>query len=284
MATEAYIEASALNIDASDHPDGIYVQLLTRASRKIVQARGSDYLKLTRPKKVAGSEIYVGRILVWTDIDLTGRWLDIETEDDLSDETKNEISIPGRARPNYRSFDYVFNAKKHRLYFESKNILDQTLGPTTARRSVYRLLSPEVLGTDVPTVEVTILPEEDALDRVLRLPGLRSLFIRVMRPNADVSSPAARQRVEQRLAAAKAQKLEETWYKSSEAESLQPTPEIIEIASVAADVGLVSGVGRDKDGRRMELATNKYPRRIPLGESLGDTLLAKLQAALHTFF
>ncbi len=283
MATEAFIEACAVNIDAAEHPPGIYIELFRRAATKMVRARGNDFAKITRPKKIQDG-FYGGRLLIWTDIDIQGRWLDINSEDDLGPDIRKEINIPDQAKANYRSFDYVFNVARHRMYVETKNILRQTVGVTTIHRVMQMLLSREVLGEELPEVTVTIYPEEKALDRVLTLPGLRSLVIRVLRPNADTSSEAARQRVLKRLEDAKAQRLEETWTKSADAPHLIPTPEIQETASVAAEVGIVSGYGRNADGQKNEASTQSYPRRYLLGESMGDTLFTKLAASLRSRF
>jgi hypothetical protein len=45
------IEICALNIAADPHEEGVYVRLLTRAADFIVNARASDYAKITRPSR-----------------------------------------------------------------------------------------------------------------------------------------------------------------------------------------------------------------------------------------
>lgn len=133
-----------------------------------------------------------------------------------------------------------------------------------------------MLGEEHPDISVTILPTEFALDRILTLPGLKSLTIRVNAPNADTSSPAARQRVLAKLEAAKAKQLEEKWTKSGQAEAILPTPEIRELASVAADTGYVRAEGRGADGKTTMAATDDFPRRYYVRQSSGDTFVQRL--------
>lgn len=257
MSRDKQIIVCALNLDATPHPRGIYVTLLRQATKFLVKAHGSDYAKITTPRKYDRDDnVYTGRILVFTEIDVQGRWLDLSNEDELSPTLKKAIAIPKDARPNFRSFDYAFDERKHRLYFETRNTEGQTLGPMVARRIFLSLLSQELLGIESPDVAVTIIPDRRAVDKILSLPGLRTLFIRVASPNADTSSPAARRRVLDRLKKANARQLEETYTKRSDAAALTPTAEMRELAEVAADTGIVEGEGRDADDKKIEASTD----------------------------
>lgn len=281
MGRERTLEVCALNLAANPHPGGVYISLLRRASHYLVQARGTDYAKITTPHAVSSrTGTYTGRILIWTEIDLKRPWLDLTKEDELSPSLKRTISIPENARPNMRVFGYVFVESKHRLYFESKNELGERLGPNTAKSIFSKLTSQELLGFDSPEVEVTIVPDVDAVERVLTLPRLRTLFIRVTLPNPDTASPAARKRVYERLKKAKARQLEERYIKSTDAEKLEPTQEMQELAEVAAENGLVRGEGRDSDGKKVEVSTERYPKKFFVGTGEGGSFLSRLVAAL----
>jgi hypothetical protein len=278
---ERIIQICALNITADPHEDGTYVQLLTRAADFIVHARGSDYAKITRPEQAERApRFYTGRILLWTELDIEGRWLDITKEDELTADIRNAISIPENARPNYRSFDYVLDNDEHRVYFESRNGIGQSLGPSIARVILTRLLSQELQGLDSPEVEVTVVPDTRALERILELPGLRMLFIRVVKPNPDVAAEAL-QRVLGRLDAAHARREEVRLVKAAGADRLTPTDDILELAAVASENGLVSGEGRTGDGHKLEVSTSHLPQRIYVSLESGATFLSRLLAALR---
>ena len=170
MPREKTVEVAALNIAANPHPDGVYVGLLEKASSFLVLVRGHDYAKITTPKESGEPDMLTGRLLIWTEIDLTGPWLDLTKEDALPPDLKKTIQIPSQAKPNYRVFSYAFNTKTHRLYFETRNEFRDTLSPGSARRIFANLLSREILGPDAPEVEVTVVPESGAVDRILSLP------------------------------------------------------------------------------------------------------------------
>jgi Domain of unknown function (DUF4747) len=283
MARERTIQVCALNLAANPHPIDVYVTMLRSSARFLVQARGTDYAKITSPRAVSGRVgIYSGRILIWTEIDLKRPWLDLTNEGELSPALKRTINIPDNARPNMRAFGYVFVEKSHRLYFESRNEFGESLGPNVAKTIFSKITSQELLGFDSPEVEVTIVPDVDAVDRVLKLPRLRTLFIRVTLPNPDTASPAARKRVYDRLTNAKARQLEEKYIKSTGAEKLEPTKEIQDLAEVASENGFVRGEGRDDDGKKLEVSTEKYPKRFFVGTGEGGSFLARLMAAIPT--
>jgi hypothetical protein len=76
--------------------------------------------------------------------------------------------------------------------------------------------------------------------------------------------------------------LEEKYIKSSEATNLVPTSEIREHADVAAENGFVRGEGRDADGKKVEIATDRYPKRIYVSVERGQSFLSRLLAVVRT--
>jgi hypothetical protein len=149
-----------------------------------------------------------------------------------------------------------------------------------AKHIFSTLLSLELLGAEYPEVEVTLVPEAGAVERVLELPGLRMLYIRVVRPNPDVSD-ATRQRVMGRLEQAHASREEVILTKSAGATRLTPPDDLRELAEVAAENGEVRGEGRYGDGVKAELSTVDHPKRIYAGIDRGPTFLARLLSALR---
>ena len=276
MVDDRRIPVYALNIAAMPHPDGIYPQLLRRAANIVVRAHGSDWARITAPESAPETPgVYTGRIQVWTEIDLRAPWYDITRDAELSEEIRKTISIPPNAKPNYRAFDYVFGERKHRLYFEARNEHGKTLGPTVARRIRSAVLSQEVQGLMAPSVEVTLVPKEGTVKRILAMPGLRTLTINVLVPNPDTTDAEAEKRVRKRLADAKARSMHVTYTKQRRAKRLTPTPEIEELATVAAKNGFVSGEGVS-GGKPTELSTSDEPRREYAEGKGGVSFLSKL--------
>lgn len=190
----------------------------------------------------------------------------------MAEEDKKAINIPPTAKPNYRSFDYAFDNQRHLLYFEVKNDAGQTLSPNITRGIFTRLLSNEIQGPELPEVEVTLLPDTEAVEQILSLPGLRTLYIWIVRDNPDVS-PDARRRILGRLEEAHARREETILTKSADSPALTPGTEIQEMAAVAAENGEVRGEGRDAQGHKVERSTADLPRRIYVGVDRGETFL-----------
>ncbi|WP_224572303.1 DUF4747 family protein [Mesorhizobium sp. BR1-1-16] len=270
-----------MNIAANPHETGAYRGIFARAARIIVQARGVDYARITNPtQNERYRHILQGQILIWTEIDLEGPWIDLDKGQQIDPDLKKTISIPPNARPNFRAFDFVFNEKTHQLYFETRNDLDQTVGATVVHRIFAGLLSATVLGSDFPTVEVTLVPEKDAVEKILALPRLDTLFIRVVRPNPDGASPQAVKRINDKLDALHAQKLETRIQKAPEAARITLDAEYREQAEVGATNGVVKGEGRYADGTKAELSTRDQPKKIVVEMEKGDNFFARLLSTI----
>lgn len=283
MARFRSIPVYGLNIAANPHLRGAYIELLTRGARAVVKAHGSDYAKITPPRATDQGHIFVGSILLYTELNLRGRWYDTESGGDLPAEIRKLISVPARAKPNYRVFSYIFNETRHRFYYEARNEDGETLGPTTVRRVLTSIMDRAIQGPEAPNVEVTIIPKAGAVDRILGLRGLRRLTMRVVLPNPDTTDPEAVRRVRKRIADANAKSLEQTYIKDPAAEHIVATAEIKETASVAAENGFVTGDGLDNNNKPTSLSTTKEPRREYVDEAKGYDFLSRFLASIPFF-
>jgi hypothetical protein len=91
MADGKFIEVGALNIVATPHPKGIYVELLRQVAGVEVGVWGSDYAKITTPRRRREEpDIFTGRILVWTRIDKDKRWIDKEKDEEATEDDKKD--------------------------------------------------------------------------------------------------------------------------------------------------------------------------------------------------
>lgn len=271
----------SINISASPHPSGIYKTILEKASRKVVKSRAHDAAMITKPSRIKTNvTCLVGRILVWTEIDLRGPWLDIESEDNISEILRKEIRIPNQAKPNYRSFDYLFDEITHRMYIEIRNELGQSIGAKTLRNLIVRLTEPDIQGPSSPDIEVTVIPNDSALQKVLKLPGLRSLTIRVVRPNPDETDTEAKRRVESKMENMNVRVLETKLTKSSKGTQIRPDLDTIALAEVASNDGFVRGEGR-QDGRKIEAATDQTPQISFVDRNQGDSFFARIAGSFN---
>lgn len=267
------LELGLLNVVSSPHPDGVYLKILNWGSSGKAQARGSDYAKITKPKD-EGNNLYSGRILLWTEIDMDSPWLDVDREDELSDELRNEINIPGNAKPNYRPFWYVFDASSHTMYFEMVNEFGESLGSSTAHRAISKLLASDQAASNGFDVEVTVIPEEDAVRQILDMPGLRKLFIRIKTPNPD-DFEAKKREVLGELNEVGAKQIDLTYTKAAGVDRLTPNEEVEQLAQIGAENGYVKGES-NVDGQPDELSTKAFPKKVVLPMEKGAGVLARI--------
>lgn len=267
--------ACALNLNADPHPPGIYVEALRLAAKQGVRARGDNFLEITPPRKIREIDAYEGRILLWTEVDVEGRWLDTEAEEELEDKTN--IRIPNNAKPNYRTFNYIFTEKRHRFYFESSNEFGEKLGITTAKSCLSFLLGRDEIAAKAK-ISVSIEPDKAGIERILKTPGLQTIDLRINRPNGDLPGNAARRRVLAKLEAAGATRLEEHWAARGQGVSLHVTPEITDHALVAAETGFFRAQARNADGPPIRLSSDEVPRRYFISLLTGETFFQRLKA------
>lgn len=71
------ITVGGLNVTASPHPPGIYERALIARADLPVAIVGHDMAKITKPiARIFGHvRVLFGQILVWTEIDKSGPWL-----------------------------------------------------------------------------------------------------------------------------------------------------------------------------------------------------------------
>ena len=179
MAEEIEMEYCVLNIAATPHPPGIYPNLLKRVSKHYVPFHGHDSAQITPPED-EGMGIHSGRILVWTDLDPDDPAIDkVKAEEIALEDT--EINVPAAFGINGRTFFYALREKDHRFFYEAKNDQGKHLSPYYLKKILDKLFA-TLRSTDV---EVTVEPEDDALDKILAIPILTNLEIYIAPPNAD---------------------------------------------------------------------------------------------------
>lgn len=282
MAIEGTIDVYALNIVASPHPSGIYVDFLRRASKFYAQVRGSDFAKITTPTRHRDhAGLYYGRILVWTEINQKGKWLNLLEEDELPKKIWDQIKIPEGAKPNFRVFNYVLNENNHTLYFEGRNEFGETFGPTIGRRLFTNLLFEQARQDVEYDLSVTLIPDETAVSQILDLPKLRKLTIRITRPNPDTTASPARRRIFEELYEADAKQVEITYTKVAGAPHLKATESITHEADLGASDGFVKGSGHDINGKKVELSTDAIPKKYTISMDSGGSFIARLVATLR---
>ncbi|MFD1701709.1 DUF4747 family protein [Methylopila henanensis] len=266
MPQQNRIVIAGLNVAASPHPEGIYQRMLAAAADVELEIWGPVYGKITKPRKRPNEDILVGRVLTWTPIKEDTKWLNRAKEDVASDEDLADLNIPDEVEPNYRSFRYGFDITRHRLIVEIENEFGEKFGITRAEKFFRKLFSREILGFDFPEVSVTVIPREDALDKIYLL-RLTKLEIHIERPNPeDLLDDEAR--ILERLATQNAKSYHQILTKAAGEVSLEPDETTKTLARVASKNGYVRGRGRDSETETVDISTKSHPKIEVL--DLGD--------------
>lgn len=278
MTDESVIEIGFLNIVATPHPDGVYERLLKQCADQPVKFYGDQTAAITSPRQPKNEpDLLEGRLVVWTDIDENQPGIDKRnlSEVRLSD---MDFSVPSNLGFNGRVFTYVFNVKSHVLALETRNEDSQTISPIRAKRIFDRLLSPIVLGLKAEHIEVTVIPEDDALARVLGLKRLDRVEILVKRPNEDDITTEVNA-VMAELMEQNAKSEERVLVRAGGEDSLELSDENMVRAKVAAHNGHVSSGGRDADDEPDKRSTKEYPKVVKWVVDAGHSFSAKVRDA-----
>jgi hypothetical protein len=283
MADIVTITLGALNIAADPHPPGIYRRLFEAAADIQVRLWGSDWAKITAPiDRESDPPSFYGRVLVWTEIDREGKWLNQVEDREATPVEKRNIQIPEDLDPNFRSFNFVFLEQRHRLVVEFQNELGEHFGAQRAEKLFSKLFVKEEPDEDDPVVEVTVVPSAEALERIFAMPKLRKLEINVVRPNPD-GLDEQEERVLQKLLDQGAKEQTVILKKRAGIQKLTPDEETRTLAEIAANNGSVSGEGKDEDGKSVFESTKDHPKLVKaevVGASSIGTFFAKLQSFL----
>lgn len=254
MPLSSKIVISALNVTASPHPEGTYRRLIEAAANREVHLSGHDWAKLTPPEVYAKDEnILHGRICVWTEIEKKEEWFNKETNSKASEKDKEQIVIPETLAPNYRYFYYAININRHVIIFETKNEIRHSFNPKKAR---FFFIEAFNLGDSYPDVDVTLIPEEGTVDKILRMPKLRRLKIVVTKPNGEDLTDDFQQ-VMNEMNSQNAKTLTQELVKAPKVDSLKPNEETRKLAIIASTNGYVEGKGSEGGD-----STKEHPKQV----------------------
>tara|TARA_R110000868_G_scaffold205720_1_gene454315 strand:- start:815 stop:1678 length:864 start_codon:yes stop_codon:yes gene_type:complete len=267
-------EFGVLNIVANPHPDGTYINALTHVSGGTgVNFWGDQYAAITSPRE-AEDKIFSGRIVLWTKIDEEAPAINLKKLEEVPIE-KSGANLPIDIGFNGKIFSYYFNPKTHILIFEIKNEFDKRLSPLRCEKIFELLLSPERLPDNSPLFDVTTIPEDDTVEKILSLPKLRKIAIHLKRPNPDDVERDVQSVLDDLQAqGAKSQNIELVRAPKFEKLNLNAINSLY--ARVAASNGYVEGIGQSTSGEIIKQSTKQHPKtfKARLDEAISLTARA----------
>ncbi len=274
------IEFGVLNIVAHPHGSGVYRSLLERAANKEVNFWGDMNAAIREPREVEKGVIQ-SEIVIGTELDLDAPLIDRSSLEQIAAE-EADITISSKHLYNGRVFLYTFIEETHLLFFESRNEFGKTLSPNRAHRIFTRLFAQQLLGNDMPYVDVTVVPEDDTLERLLGLDRLDRVKIVLQKPNADVND-AEVQEVLADLETQGAKSQDISLARAADSPRIVLNAANYLRAKVAQLNGYVAAAGRMEDGEQFSGSTKEYPKviRVAIDATTSITALA-LRVAKQT--
>ncbi|HET6322126.1 MAG TPA: DUF4747 family protein [Hyphomicrobium sp.] len=255
------ITVSCMNLTISPHPYGVYEDFILKNVNNEVHAFGEERAQIVNASKRQMHKkkwALCGYLLVYTELIKGGAWFDVQAREVISGEEAENIQLPENYRPNVKSFRFVFDLERHELFYERINDKDQKLPPKKLKKILENMAETEGVRREFPDVSVTVMPTKDALEKVLAVPNLKKLEIRLERPNAD-DIEDHKHRLMRRLEAMGARKEDIILTKAKGAMALVPDEETKILARVGSISGYVRAIGKTLAGMLVDRKTTDYP-------------------------
>lgn len=220
-----------------------------------------------------------GSISIWTDIDSSEPSIDKATfrQQDVEAALKKVFAERGF---NNRSFTYVLDEKTHTIGVELRNSLGKTFSIRQAGRLFERLLSS--LNRDGQTFDITILPEEDALSRVLGLDRIDKIVIVLKRPNPGDHHGTDAEEILRELHEQNMKRAEYAFSRQPGTDGIHLNEDNQTRAEVAASNGHVESSGLDQ-GERSHRSTQEYPKVVRRILATGTTFASAIASEVKRF-
>ncbi|UKV16838.1 DUF4747 family protein [Thalassospiraceae bacterium SW-3-3] len=261
MGRQIKISAGILNIRLHPHPVGIYGAWIKDIfNRKIrVSIHGDRYGMISYlDEREREKGIISGIITTFTKIE-GGSWFDAESLQVATDDKISKVNIPDNLYPNSASFYFVFNTKKHKIFFQNYSSGKQ-ITPSSALKFFSRLSEDVWIMKKYKAAKISIVQEKASLDVLFSLKRIKKIEIVLLKPNTDIFDDDFEENVEKHLDETNSRQISIV-YDAEKGESVYPTEELRLIGGVALDNGNVKVTGRNEKGA-VTLDSNDYPKII----------------------
>lgn len=275
MAADGSITIGFVNIVATPHPPGVYQAALAKVANTPVNVRGNDWAIITKPTVSRDEKgMHEGMISVWTDID--------SSEPSINKTTFAKVDVEAALKKifaergfNNRAFYYVLDELTHKITVELKNDQGKTISIGQIGKIFELLIS--MLNKEGQIYESTVVPEEDAIEKVLGLKRLDRVFILLKRPNPGDHDGGDADEVLRELQEQNMRQAEYSFARQPGTDGIHLNAENETRAEVAAQNGYVKSSGVDEQGNREKRSTKEYPKIVALSVEAGTAALSILR-------
>lgn len=272
------IKISGLNIVSQPHSPEDYLKIFEYIDQNslAITVHGDSRLKLVHIGPIDGHNSIngiKGQILKYSHIDEDSAWVNVYQGQELDpDDTP---SLPKGTYPNGVFFDFVFypkhKANNHKFlyiseYRDSARKKSFSLSPHYVAKFFTTIFQMDGFFKTFDSLEVTVLPSNTALERVLSLNVVKKLEIFIKAPNPDDFAELESSML-RRMEEINVSTITEVY--RYDGESIRPDEEIMNDAKVAANNGYVSTEGKDEHGKSVKRSTVDIPLRDPIPVEAG---------------
>ncbi|USD33956.1 MULTISPECIES: DUF4747 family protein [Vibrio] len=252
---------SALNIVSHPHSPENYINMFfdLKKTDLAIKLRGDTYatvVHINRQDKSIKDGPILGEIVKYTHIDKDADWYDITSQEVATEKDLLKIkSLPDHLKPNMSRFSFIFYPDCHLMIFESL-YEGQGFSPNYAQKLFDSIFNSPKFTDKYGDVNVTVVPETDAIDNVLSLSGIKYLRMVTSMPNPDTLKKAE-EKVKKRLSKINAISEERILKSTREQELLLDEITKLE-AKVAAKNGEVNLKRYNESGKKEEFNTKEH--------------------------
>lgn len=267
MARPRTIRIGALNIRVhTRHAPEEYVELWKTLVRlKGVKTRGVSALMIGGQRQITPGQAdspFFGYIYRFVNINPDDPWFDIERQKKADPADLAEVKIPAKLKPNLREIPYLFDPKRHRLYFATAGG-DGGISPGLMKSLIDELGTYQTVLNRFQEMDSTVVVREGVLDELLKWPQIRDIKVVLERPNPTEFDDD--EEFYERLKRRGLKKEEHRFVKAPEAETITPDDEMVAMFDRATTDGLYVQRGINPDGKIQTASSEEYPR-IEVGE------------------
>lgn len=270
---EQLLEFGILNIAAQPHGPRTYRDLLMKSANREVKFWGDLNAAIREPREVQNG-ILQSEIVIGTELDLREPLIERTSLREISADDAG-VRLSAKHLYNGRVFLYTFVEETHLLIFQTKNELGKYLSPNRAKKIFSQLFSNVDGDKGGPYVEVTVVPEDNTLERLLNINRIDRVEISLRRPNPADINPSDTAAILADLIQQGAKSQDIILTRASDAQNIELSDENTKRARVAQFNGFVSVNGLDENGERFFGSTQSYPKII-------KTLLGSTQSLMET--
>lgn len=260
MGKERTLRVGGLNIRVhTKHAADEYAALWKALHRlRLPTTRGVNALMIGSISSLsdATDSPLVGSLYRFTNINPNDPWFDIDEHKEADATDVAEVKIPGKLKPNLKEFPYLFDIKKHKLFFKSGGH-EGGISPLLVQKMLQNLCERPNIVRRFGDVDLTVLTEQGVLARLLKWPEIRQIELVLERPNpTDFDDD---QSFYDRLKRRGLKKEVTTFIKANEEKTITPDQEMLKMFEIAVNNGRYTQKGKNAEGVIETASSTNYP-------------------------